>query len=190
MAIDDPEKKASYNKIAVVFLAFSALCFVTSLFLSMGAGKSLKESLPAAGGTIGPIEVKEDYSVYLISVKQAIKSNGAWSFVSGDVLDANREYLFGFGKEFWKETGYDSDGRWNESVSDYDMKVTLPEKGTYYLRFNTDMSSPRAAGDIQVTVQPKHGSSLAHFILGIFGIIASIFVWAKANMTWGEFTND
>ncbi len=156
----------------------------------MGAGKSLKESLPAAGGTIGPIEVKKDYSVYLIRVKQAIKSYGAWSFVSGDVLDENREYLFGFGKEFWKESGYDSDGTWYESVSDYDMKVTLPKKGAYYLRFNADMSRPGAGGDIQVTVQPKYGSSLAHFILGIIGIIACIIVWAKANMTWGEFAND
>ena len=63
-----------------------------------------------------------------------IKNNNDWSAVTGNVLDQDKNYLFGFGQEFWKESGYDSDGRWTESKTKYDMKVTLP-KGIYYLEF-------------------------------------------------------
>ena len=190
MAIDDQVKKEAHNKIAIVLLAFAGLCFITSLILNMNVGSKIKESIPSSGGMVGPVEVKKDYSVYLIKVKQSLNSYGTSSFVSGDVLDEKKEYLFGFGKEFWKETGYDSDGRWSEAVTDYDVKLTFPKKGTYYLAFNTEMSSPRAGGVVQVTVQPKRGSSLAHFVLGIIAIIACVIVWARANMTWGDLIND
>ncbi len=188
--IDDPAKKEEYRKVALVLLAFAALCFITSLFLNMNVGNTLKASVPATGGIIGPLEVKKDFSVYEIKVNQYMPSYGQWSFVGGDVLDENKEYLFGFGKELWKEKGYDSDGSWSEAVTNYDMKVTFPKKGDFYLQFNAEMSRPNAAGEIGVIISPKRGSSLAHVILGIISLIACGIVWAKTNMTWGDMLDD
>ncbi len=188
MAIEDAEKKSSYNNAAKIFLGFAALCFFTSLFLNMTVGTKLEESIPPAGGTVGPIEVKSDFSVYLIKVKQGL-SDGSWSFVGGDVLDENKNYLFGFGKEFWRESGYDSDGRWQESDTSFDMKVTFPKKGKYYLKFNAEMSQSRPGGTIKLTVLPKRGSSLAHISLGILGILIAVVLWARANVTSGDWEN-
>ncbi len=184
--IDDPVKKAEHNKIARILLGFAALCLFTSLILNMNSGKSLKSSVQTSGGMIGPIEVKKDFSVYSISVRQALNEYGVWSFVSGDVLDSNKEYLFGFGKEFWSETGYDSDGRWSEAETSYDIKITFPKKGNYYLRFNAEMSKQRAGREIMVTVDPKRGSSLAHLVLGIISVLAGAIVWSRANVSWGD----
>lgn len=188
--INDPAKKEEYRKIAIALLGFAVICFITSLFLNMNVGKTLKAKVPASGGIIGPVEVKKDYSVYEIKVNQYIPTYGTWSFVGGDVLDENKEYLFGFGKEFWKEQGYDSDGSWSEAVTNFDMKVTFPKKGAFYLEFKADMSRPDAGGEISVIMSPKRGSSLAHVILGIISIIACGIVWAKTNMTWGDMLDD
>jgi hypothetical protein len=136
----------------------------------------VKGNLLTTGGEIGPIKVEKDNTVYSVKVNQKLSNSGDWSFVSGDVLGANKEYLFGFGKEFWKESGYDDEGPWHEVVDNFDIKVTFYKAGIYYLNFNTEMSSETAGSEVNVTAEPRKGSSLAHFTLGIFSIIIGLFI--------------
>ena len=127
--------KKIQTQFAIAFIGFAVLCLFTSLFFNFNRGKSIKEQLPAQGGIVGPIEVKKDKTVYLIKVKQNITGNNQWSSVTGELLDAQKNYLFGFGKGFWNESGYDTEGYWSERVTKYDMKITIPTKGTYFLSF-------------------------------------------------------
>lgn len=185
MAITDPRKQQSYKRVALVFLVYSVLCFITYLIFDSNSGTVIKEMLPPSGGEVGPIEAKKDNSVFLIKVKRHIPTSGAWSFVGGDVLDANKEYLFGFGKEFWKERGYDSDGYWTEEDTNYDLKITLRRRGKYYLKFNVETSRASIGTGIRVEVHPKQGSALAFFILGIVSLLISGATWAIANVEGG-----
>lgn len=179
--IEDPKKRAEYNKIGVIFLGYAALCFITSFWFNSNVGKvALLDSTPASGGIVGPLHVKEKNTVYLISISQGV-DDGSWSFVSGDVLDENKNYLFGFGGEFWEEHGRDSDGPWHEKKENYDLKVTFPEKGKFYLKFESQMKSPHAGNNITIKVEEKRGSSLAHFVLGVFSIMAAMGILWYAN---------
>jgi hypothetical protein len=138
------------------------------------------KQLPPAGGIIGPITVAKDRTTYHVKVKQPIRKSGHWATVSGEVLDANKKYLFGFGKEFWAESGRDSDGYWSESVTKYDMKVNLG-KGTYYLGIATERH-PGVTDGIQVKVQRKSGSGLPFTIAGIMAMLLGVALVTMENV--------
>ena len=179
----DSEKFVEWTKVSYALLAFSGLCFLTSFFLNMDVGSSVKQTIPLSGGDVGPIEVKEEYSVYRIAVTQTLNAYGIWSFVGGEVLDERKEYLFGFGKELWKDRGVDYEGyAWSEQETTFDLKVTFPQKGVYFLRMTVETNQPSAAGSVIVKVTPKQGSSLAHFILGILSLIGAVGVWMWVNV--------
>jgi hypothetical protein len=170
------KQSSTKNQIGLIFLFYAGLCFMTSLYFNSSSGDVIKGNLLSTGGIIGPINVEKNNAVYSINVNQKLNKSGDWSFVSGDVLGANKEYLFGFGKEFWRESGYDSDGAWSEKNDNFEMKVTFYKAGTYYLNFKTEMSSESAGSKVYATVEPMKGSSLAHFTLGFFSIIIGLFI--------------
>ena len=190
------QKKSSNNisKIIGMLIAFSMLCFITSCFMNMNTDAVIKKGIPLTGGEIGPIEVNTDYSVYNIYIEKHL-SNNSWSFVGGDVLDQDKNYLFGFGKELWRESGFDSDGPWTEQDTDLNIKITFNKAGTYYLRFNDESSStttsainsfnpqPDSLSDLQVTVSPKRGSSLIHFILGCISLVIGVGLFLFVHLT-------
>lgn len=179
----DSGKFVEWTKASYALLAFAGLCFLTSFFLNMDVGSSVEQTIPLSGGDVGPIEVKEDYSVYRIAVAQTLNAYGMWSFVGGEVLDEQKEYLFGFGKELWKDRGVDYEGyAWSEQDTTFDLKVTFPKKGAYFLRFSIETNQPSGAGSVMVKVTPKQGSSLAHFILGILSLIGAVGLWMWVNV--------
>ena len=194
MPVKKDQKKSANNltKIMGVLIAFSMVCFLTSCFMNMNADSVIKESISISGGEIGPIEVNKNYSVYNVHVEKYL-GNNSWSFIGGDVLDQDKNYLFGFGKELWKESGFDSDGPWTEQDSDLNIKITFNKAGIYYLRFNDDSnntttpstfnSQPNHLSDLRVTVSPKRGSSLIHFILGCISLIIGVGLFLFIHLT-------
>lgn len=175
--------------VGLVLMGFGIVSLITALFFTGGRGKSVTKSLPAEGGIVGPIEVSKDNTVLEVGVRQPLNKDG-WSFIEGEVLDKDQEYLFGFGEEVWRESGYDQ-GYWSETDDAFDLKVTIPKKGTYFLSFTTEsaptMSLRRTslrrrkndrpvAGNIWITVQPKMGSTVPFFIAGLVGLILGFIV--------------
>ena len=163
--------------IGIIMILFGIVSLITSAFFTMGANEPVAYQLPPEGGTVGPIVTEEENTVLLIEIKQHMSSNG-WIFVEGEVMDDDEEYLFGFGEELWHESGYD-EGPWTEWKTDFDLKVTLPEKGTFYLGFKTE-SQPAATTPINVKVQKKVGSSVPHFAAGLLGLIFGFVLYRIA----------
>lgn len=173
--------KNNTKQLGVIFIAFAFLCFFTSCYMDSTKSK-LKETLQSEGGIIGPINVKKDKSVYEITVYQPISWDGEWSHISGELLDEKKEYLIGFGDEFWKESGYDSEGHWSESKTKYDSKLTIPKKGIYYFKFVGEKSK-RVNSNIYVTIEQKRASALPSFAFGILSLIVGIFLSWKSMFT-------
>ena len=171
--------KKTKTQSAMILTGFGILCLVLSVFFNMGQGKAIKKTLPATGGMIGPVEVKKDRSVYLIKVKQNV-GNLQWSSITGELLDKQKEYLFGFGKELWAESGRDYEGYWSESVTNFSMKLTVPKKGTYFLNFDVEKSSD-VNSSIYVSVSKKAGSALPFFWGGIISLICGVAVYQLAK---------
>ena len=178
-----------YRRYGLVFLGYGILCVVTAVVFEGSRGEILSGSFTESGAEIGPIDAPKDNSVYEVQVSQALKlpssSSEVWSSIDADVLDEQRQVLFGFGDGLWSAAGRDDEGRWSESKTTWDTKLTLPKKGRYYLRFEIEASYQTGAGPVKVTVSRKTGSSLLFYVLGIPSLLAAVALWFRgAAGTW------
>jgi hypothetical protein len=195
------ENGINLGKVATVFIAFGILSLITAWIFSMETQRLFSDtvrtyvspSVPSqevvAGeqedanknvATIGPITVQKYKEVYKITIASSLP-NDNWVFVEGEVLDAEKEYLFSFGKELWSETGYDDEGAWRESDNSYSMKITFPQPGQYYL--NLKSSGSYNPDTVQVTISKKLGSSIPHMVFGIFTLLIGISLYEIRNKT-------
>jgi len=201
--LDVATKQASgedidWGNIATVFMIFGVLSLLTSWFYSFEVGKPIQQKIfpdiATSNTDIGPVIVGRNHETYNIQVRTIGMPVQSWSFVQGQVLDANKQYLFAFGEDLWHEAGRDSDGSWDESLNKYDMDITFPKAGHYYLRFETESNSPPSAVNIRISKQ--RGSSLPHFWFGLFCLVFGIILNEMKNRTMTrllskvEFDND
>jgi hypothetical protein len=128
---------------STVVLGFGIVCLLTVLGMTLRpAGFQFEGTASADGGTLGPIEVSRGDMRVDVMVHQSIEEGRGsrfqrWSFVTIELLDAEKEYLSSFGGEFWHYAGYD-DGRWEEADKSYETTLQFPSPGTYYLRLKTE----------------------------------------------------
>lgn len=163
-------------------IGVGVISLLTAAYFSSGE-RLTRQTIPATSAMIGPIQITEPGTVLEITVQQALVApsdpygggGSTWSFVGGEVLDDEHEYLFGFGGELWAESGFDG-SYWTESDTTYDLKVTMPEAGTYYLGFNTESDPNIQPNDITVTIDRKRGSAIPHFVLGLVGVVFGFFM--------------
>lgn len=171
------EKKIFRQRMSRVIFAAAIIFLLTALFLDGKGAISEQQTLPGSGGTVGPVKVTEPNTVVKIDVTQNISTNSAWSFVTGELLDANREYLTGFGDEFYYETGYDSEGGWTEQEKDFDNKLTIQKPGEYFFNFNVESNiGLDVLPDMRVRIESKVGSSIPHFAGGMLLLIGSVLL--------------
>jgi hypothetical protein len=165
----------------MMIFVFGILCLITSAVFGSDDGKTVSGTLPSSGGILGPIVVSKDNTVLEFTVKETLNGYG-WSYLDGEMLDQNKEYLFGFGYEFWHETGYD-EGRWDEQKNKFDFKLTVPKKGTYFAHLYTEQPTyKQIGGNIQAWITPVKGSSVPYFAAGIVGLIGGIFFFVAGAM--------
>jgi hypothetical protein len=169
--------KIDLGKIASVFIIFSLISFITAFFFSLDKKQITRDSFSLGSPALsGPIYVKKHRETYNIEVTANIPKQ-SWMFIEGEVLDGEKDYLFSFGKELWHETGYD-DGYWVENKNNYNIKVTFPNPGRYYLNFKIDnpysYNSSKTA--FVVAISKKNGSSIPHLWFGIITLIIGIFL--------------
>lgn len=164
------------RKLILPLLGFGVLCLLTSFFLGFVASdKILSDYVPASGGIIGPFTIEEGGTVLDVTVSQQLPMQ-TWSFVSIALLDEDKQWLIGFGGEFWHEEGYDDGYYWNQADSQYQATVTVPEDGRYYLQIkpDTDMQPAQVADStIFVEATTRGFSTIPHFAAGILAIIAA-----------------
>lgn len=198
--IPSSEDGVDLGKVATVFILFGLLSLITAWVFSMETKRvfndvvSVRTAMPpqdAVGwrqetkkmAMIGPLIVPHYQAVYEVSIASPLPVN-SWSFVEGEILDAQKEYLFSFGKELWHETGYDSDGAWRESDNSYSMKVTFPKPGQYYLNLKTEGS--HITDTVQVTISKKRGSTIPHIVFGIVTLLIGIMLNEAFKKTISE----
>jgi len=177
--IEKKKKKAKSPFLTpIILIGFAFLSFITALYMHGDTNYKMDERVPAAGGVIGPITIKKDNSVFEVSLSQNI-NYGKWSNVTTELLDQNKKSLFSFGKEFWAQTGYDSEGSWAERDTSVSSKFTIKKAGTYYLRFSGENSG--VISDINIKVRRKKGSSIPHMVLGIILLLCGLISYSRST---------
>ena len=148
--------------------------------LDSNISPALKTSLPKTGGLIGPVEIKKDNTVCTIKSYQDVALNQS-SFLTGNVLDENKQYLFGFGKDLWNEEGNDDEGYWHETENNYETRVTFPIKGKYYFEFEAEPTDPNQISDMYVEIAQKQASSLIFQWFAWLSLISAGILFVLAN---------
>lgn len=198
------------GRVAIVFICFGLLGLITAYIMSLPSTTYFNSrvtqsapSLPKAVAQpepdlsaeeaadakahpmlnyalVGPLKVRKANEVLFVRVEADIAKDG-WTFVESEVLDERKDYLFSFGKELWHETGVDDEGPWTEADRDYEMKITIPVRGTYYLNIKTQ--GDLTPDTLHVKVGSAIGSSLPHLWFGIVVLLIGLVLNEAANRT-------
>ncbi len=188
--IKEVQDNRAIGEAGQMLLLFALLCLVTSFAFNFNKGKqktvhlSIHE-LSRTGGlsNVIPLEVKGKNSVYTLKIKQNYRemvSNRDYSSVTTIVKDNRDKFLYQLDQDFYKESGYDSDGSWSDSKTSYKKKLTFRKPGTYMIQFKVATSNWKA-GDITIFIKPKIASSLPMLVLGIFSFIISLLLFHVQN---------
>lgn len=196
-----------WARVSVVFIVFGIIGLLTSLNysgwksfdsfdivnpLTFGGDEKKNSDL-----NIFPLSTQKPNEVVVITVNQSyskehgvsnprkayVLKDNSWIFVEGEVLDSKKEYLFGFGKELWSESGAeyedaDEDGEggwteWRESETNYDMKITFPEPGQYYVRLKCEGADIPIS--LPITIGKCKGSPIPHLVFSLFCFAMAAF---------------
>lgn len=181
MLINPQQRKKNnlfYNNICLIVCLFCILCFGTAYSLQ-NSNITEKTYRMKQNFIVGPIKVTNGSKVY--RVEAYFSGNNSSSYISGEVLNEDKDTLYEFGKDLWHEEGYDSDGHWSESVRRMVANLTFSEKGTYYIQFNTEESS---MDNITIRIRLQKGSYIAHLQVGTILMLLVLIIWIPLNGKW------
>lgn len=171
--------KFFYNNIMLIVTIFCIICFITSLMLQSSVSSGRTDYSVSEGMTYGPIKITNKPKIY--KIKAHFNGDNTSSYISGEVLDEDKDTLYEFGKDLWHESGYDSDGYWSESERNMTAYLTFKEKGTYYVQFHTDENNMH---NISITLQLVKGSYVAHSQVGSIFLFIVMILFCMLNRSW------
>ncbi len=174
-----PKHSSPADILVFVIFIYALICAATAAFFNTSSpGQTISKSVQIPGGTVGPLKIEKDNTVYDITLQQNVSISGDWSGLDVEVLNEKKQTLFGFSDELWAESGYDSDGSWYENKTRFHMKITFKKAGIYYLAISNEMNkNSRAGKSIHVEAKPKNGSAMFHYYLAIISMIATIIIF-------------
>jgi len=148
---------------------FAVVCFIFAAIFSADVSDVETKYLPSSGGEFGPLVVTEKNSAYEIKVDNYVKV-GDWSTIEVEMLDENKQRLLSFADDMWHETGYDDEGQWVASKTDYSMDITIKDPGKYYFVIRAERSVGTDSG-IAFKVVKQRGSNVIFLTLGFMSIL-------------------
>lgn len=167
------------NNILLIICIFACICFITVFRFEIVPDNNIyKFSNFEENTLIGPIEVTGKSHIYKIIINHPSINNFA-SYISGEVLDENQDTLYEFGKDLWHESGYDSEGYWQESDKTMEAFLTFSEKGNYYIQLQTDNNQLQ---NMKIKLVKHAGSYIPFLMAGILSLIGTIFFFWMFNL--------
>ncbi len=174
------ENNLFYNTICLIMAIFCIACFWTSYQMENTVVNKKNYNYLQEGSIYGPIKVKKGQSK-ICTIKASFSGDNASTYLSGEVLDEDKDTLYEFGKDFWHESGYDSEGYWSESERKMKTDLTFSEEGTYYIQFNTEENSMY---NISIKIEVKKGTGIPHLMMGTIVLILLCIIFILNNRDW------
>lgn len=181
----DPKQKLRnryfYNNLLLILSVFALLCIFTSICLEEINSPSVKRySYLQEGQTFGPIVITKNKPV-IYEIKSYFRGDNDSSYISGEVLDEEKDTLYEFGKDAWHESGYDSEGYWSESDNSMTAKLAFTEPGTYYIKLGTENNK---LSQFNIVLSRKTGSGIPHLMLGCYSLLLLCIAFVFLNIDW------
>jgi hypothetical protein len=129
----------------IYFIAAVCLLILTALTFSSGK-RIVSETfnvyeVPPDGKRFGPYDLSSSGRIHQISLTVNNIPKDSWIGGGVTLLDADEAPLRTEEKEFWRETGYDDEGSWDESDRELTKIFRLTEPGQYFLEVEFDPES-------------------------------------------------
>ncbi len=177
------------GKLALVFIGFALFYLATALYFSMSEKDQVLTGM--ANKDFGPIETTRPNAVLEITIyHESLKES--WAYVEVDLMNRDStKALMTFSGEQYHESGRDSEGPWSESKSNTDIRITVPEPGSYYLRArvqggpknSTSASDTTGKTELRITIDHLRGSSALFTWAGVILLILGVVLNEIRNKT-------
>ena len=178
-------------------LAISLIVIAIGLAMSSHEETVLDHSYTFSAGAKGaePSFVTEDFDLNgrTANVEVKTKSNvdNNWIYLNYTLINADTGDAIDFGREVSYYHGYDSDGSWSEGSQTDTAIIPSVQPGKYFLRVEPE-TDPNLHGDIQYSIQLRHGVTDLLLLLAALGLLlvpAVLITWRSMKFEhrrWAE----
>jgi len=147
----------------------------------VAAGESTAAMIPDEGRRFGPYKLTQVGRVHRLNVETSLTQTSMW--VQAVVEDASGE-LFDAEREFWDESGTDSDGAWHESDLRASRDFRLAQAGNYYVRLFADPEAAATSAVVRFTLREAVIFPTYLIIFGVFSLVlGGVFLLASSPQT-------
>ena len=155
-----------------IFGLIAALPLLVGLSLYFNKGgeeivKSVELNSQSTDVQLQPLKV--DSAGTMIEMAARINKIEVNTWIGVDLLleNSDGEVIYDKYLEFWRESGFDSDGRWEESLSSISWHLRVDEPDTYQAVVSVDPASTQPATSFQLKAEPNR-APVAPFIMAGF----------------------
>jgi hypothetical protein len=147
----------------------------------VGQGQAVVSQIPDEGQRFGPYSLTKVGRVHRLTVGTNLTQTSCWVQAvveddSGELLDTERE--------FWDESGVDSDGAWHESDLRARREFRLTKSGSYYVRLFADPEAAATNAVVQFSLEEGVLFPTYLIVFGVFSlVIGGLFMLAGAPDT-------
>ena len=161
-----------FGTIAAVALSYGLLSMLFSSQDVLSGGTEAGTTTPITIGELTVADSGENYSVELSSSRFAANR---YAEAALDIEDSDGEWVGGVEVEFWRETGRDSDGNWDESRYRITQRFNFDHPGTYKLTLTPGETNLDTVPKFRAEVS-SHPNPMKPFLFAAIASVAFAFL--------------
>ena len=143
--------------------------------------KAVDLNTQSTGIELQTLKVDEAGTMFEMAARiNKIKVN-TWIGVDFLLENSDGEVIYDKYLEFWRESGFDSDGRWEESLSRISWHVRVDEPDTYQAIVSVDPASTQAATGFQLKAEPNRTPIAPFMMAGFFSLFMMMLCRSKLS---------
>ncbi len=127
------------------------------------------------------IEVKEAGTMMQLTAAVNAINNNSWLGINFALQNSEGEPQYDKYLEFWRESGRDSDGAWQESKRSIKWHVRIDEPGTYQTVVSFEPASTTTKTQLRLESEPNRTSSTPFLFGGVAGFLFMMLFRSKLS---------
>ena len=152
-----------------IYALLAALPFLIGLCLYLNKGgeetvNSVDLNSQSTGVELQSFKVDDAGTMIELAARINRIQVNTWFGVDFLLENSDGEIIYDKYLEFWRESGIDSDGRWDESLSGISWHIRVDEPDTYLAIVSVDPASTQQATGFRLTAEPNR-TPIAPFIM-------------------------
>lgn len=169
------------NTMRGLFVALPLLA-VSAFMLNRGGDQTL-ESVAMAKNDKQVVmqEIKVEKPGQLIKLRGSIVglNKNSWFGVDVGLKSSDNETVYSKYLEFWRESGFDSDGAWSEADLSSSWYIRVDEPDTYRVVIDGDEQSTNPTADFRLHTEPNKTSVTPFILAGVFSLFLIMMCRSK-----------